>query len=536
MLKEQLYNKIRKYKGSDSFVHKLQENLNNGEEISDLQLSLVRRILDNKTKTKKKEQKKDAQKIKKNIEKNNDTLKRIRVTDEDFENVSPNIILYPYQKEGVKWLLENYKGRFLLDEQGTGKTLQTIYACEIGKFNRVFILCPNYLKYNWKHEISKVNPSVQILKKESDLYNDIKYTILNYDSVHKYAQWIAQGKQVDCIICDESHFLKIETSRRSIYTKPLSHKAKRMWLLTGTPKDNRLIDLYNQLSLLGHPLGENKYYFGSRYCNTNPDNPMDFSGAKNLDELYRVLFSSVAIRRTKKLLNLPKKTYETVYFELKDVSGYREMVKKYIEKISSPEYIIGGSSDLAEINLLKQFHSLEKIDHVVELIDDILSENPNSKIVIFSNFTNVIDAYMERFKGLAIRHDGKVGSPEQKAKNLAQFDNGSEPILVAQYRDSHAGLNLQVANFIIFNETAQTPGISSQASDRIHRIGQDQDCIIYVPLFEGTIDETVYQLFQQEELINKNLLEGEDNELNYNFFKKLHLEVLRQSLSIVATS
>ena len=525
MLREQLERKISKYKGDNTYLNQLKNDISNGMVLDDLKLSLARRILDNKVKTKKKKQKAEARHIKKQISEDDAKLKRFKVTDQEFLDVSDEIVLFDYQKDGVKWLLDAEKGRFLLDEQGTGKTLQTIYACEIGKFKKVFVICPNYLKYNWKHEISKVCKSVQIVKSESNLKNDFKYNIINYDSIHKYASCIASLDSVDCVICDESHFLKVENSRRSIYTKPIAAKSRRIWLLTGTPKDNKLIDLYNQLSILGHPLGVNKYYFGSRYCNTNLQNPHDFSGAKNLDELHRILFSSVAIRRTKKLLNLPSKTFETVYFELDSMDDYYKMVKEYVDKTNSPEYILGGASHLAEINMLKRHHSLKKVEHTLGLVDDILSENPDSKIVIFSNFTEVIDKYMERFGDLAIRHDGRITEEEREA-NLQKFNNGSQPLLICQYRNSHAGLNLQVANFIIFNETAQTPGIASQASDRIHRIGQDEDCIIYYPLFEGTIDETVYNLFKQEELISKNLLEGEKNVIEMDFYKKLHQALL----------
>ena len=205
MLREQLENKIAKYKGSNTYLNQLQIDMKNGEVLNDLKLSLARRILDNKVKTKKKEQKSEARKIKRNIETDDFKLKRFKVSDQEFLNVSDEIVLYDYQKDGVKWLLDAEKGRFLLDEQGTGKTLQTIYACEIGKFKKVIVVCPNYLKYNWKHEISKVCSSVQIVKSEANLRNNYKYNIINYDSIHKYASYISTMDNVDCVICDESH-------------------------------------------------------------------------------------------------------------------------------------------------------------------------------------------------------------------------------------------------------------------------------------------------------------------------------------------
>lgn len=108
----------------------------------------------------------------------------------------------------------------------------------------------------------------------------------------------------DISIIDESQFIKHTESRRHLFTKAICNSSKRVWLLTGTAKDNRLIDFFGQLQILRHPLGANKSYFGGRYCNTNEENPNDYTGAKNLDELHKVLFSTVALRRTKDVLKI----------------------------------------------------------------------------------------------------------------------------------------------------------------------------------------------------------------------------------------
>lgn len=119
------------------------------------------------------------------------------------------------------------------------------------------------------------------------------------------------------------------------------------------------------------------------------------------------------------------------------------------------------------------------------------------KIVIFSNSTHVINEYHKLFPDCSLIHDGNQGGQDKLDQIKFEFDNNPKiRILICQYRNSHAGLNLQIANHCILNELPQTPGIELQTRDRIHRPGQKYLTNFYYPMFENTIDETMYLLFQ----------------------------------------
>jgi len=272
-------------------------------------------------------------------------------------------------------------------------------------------------------------------------------------------------------------------------------------------------------------------FFGQRYCNTNEDNPFDFTGAKNLKELHNKLFSSVALRRTKDVLKgiIPDKIpNKEIFYELESFKNYYKLLKDYEKKTQQDDYILGGFNHLTEINILKQFLAKEKLHLNKELIDNILEESPDEKIIIFSNHTSIINHYHNIYKDCSLVHDGNQGGQQELDFIKNEFNNNPKiRILICQYQNSYAGLNLQIANHTIFNELPQTPGIELQAKDRTHRPGQQYLTNYYYTMFQNTIDETLYLLFQEEHKISKNVIDGEDNIINIDMYKRLHSSILK---------
>lgn len=519
MEKDKILNKIKKYKGCDSFVLGLQDKINNGEDISILQIKIFERFIKKESKQKKQLQKKETRtkEIKKIL------LKPIKISNNEIKKYFNN--LFEYQIDGIKWLIEPKVSRWLLDEQGLGKTIQVIISSLILETKKNIIICPNFLKQNWVNEIKRFTNDVQILNSNDFVLK--QFNIINFESVHKYSKQLVL-EDIDITIIDESQFVKHLDSRRHLYSKLICDNSKRVWLLTGTAKDNKLFDLFGQLKILRHPLSENKLYFGQRYCNTNEDNPLDFSGANNLNELNKILFSTVALRRTKEVLKniIPDKLpNKLIYYELDNFNQYNKLLKEYETKTSNENYLIGGVSHLTEINILKRFLALQKIKSNTEYINNILIENNKEKVIIFSNYTDVINQYHNEFKNISLIHNGQTLDKEFVLNEFKNNDNIK--ILIAQFQNSHAGLNLQFANHTFFNELPQTPGIELQAKDRTHRPGQLYLTNYYYPMFENTIDETIYLLFQEEHKISQNVIDGLDNDIQIDLYKKLHQKILQ---------
>ena len=525
MDKESLIKKIKKYKGGNVYVHNLSNKKN---ELDIIELAMADRILKNEQKNKKSNQKKEIKKI---VKEQKTLLFPIKISNEKITDYFPNI--FDYQIEGIRWLIKPKPSRWLLDEQGLGKTMQCIIAALIIGSKKNVIICPNFLKSNWRHEILKFTDDVQYIN-DSTIGLLKTFNIINYDSVHKYSKELILN-EIDITIIDESQFVKKLESRRHLYTKAIANSSKRIWALTGTAKDNKLFDLFGQLQILRHELGNNKMYFGQRFCNTNEENPFDFTGAKNLNELHKILFSSVALRRTKEVLKniIPDKIpNKEIFYDLDSFKEYYKLLKKYENKTKEENYILGGLTHLTEINILKQFLSKEKIKLNKELIDNILEEYPDEKIIIFSNYTNVINQYHTLYKDCSLIHDGNQGGQQELDFIKNEFNNNPKiKILICQYQNSYAGLNLQIANHTIVNELPQTPGIELQAKDRTHRPGQKYLTNYYYTMFQNTIDETLYLLFQEEHKISKNVIDGEENIINISLYKKLHSNILKSIIS-----
>lgn len=524
MDKNALIKKIRKYKGNQVYISGLQKELENDVELDIIQLAMAERLLKNAGRNKKNEQKKEAKKI---VKEQKSLLFPVKVTDDVIKSYFPNI--FDYQIEGVRWLIEPKPAKWLLDEQGLGKTMQCIIAALIIGAKKNVIICPNFLKSNWRHEILKFTDDVQYIN--DDTIGLLKqFNIINYDSVHKYSKQLILN-EIDITIVDESQFIKHLESRRHLFTKAVTNSSKRIWALTGTAKDNKLFDLFGQLQILKHELGTNKMFFGQRYCNTNEDNPFDFTGAKNLKELHKKLFSSIALRRTKDVLKgiIPDKLpNREIFYELDSFKNYYKLLKDYEKKTQQDDYILGGFNHLTEINILKQFLAKEKLHLNKELIDNILEESIDEKIIIFSNHTSIINHYHNIYKDCSLVHDGNQGGQQELDFIKNEFNtNPKIRILICQYQNSYAGLNLQIASHTIFNELPQTPGVELQAKDRTHRPGQQYLTNYYYTMFQDTIDETLYLLFQEEHKISKNVIDGEDNIINIDMYKRLHSEILK---------
>jgi len=138
MDKDSLNKKIKKYKGGNVYIHNLS---NKKEELDIIELAMADRILKNEQKNKKGNQKKEIKKITKEQK---TLLFPVKVTDDKIKSYFPNI--FNYQTEGVRWLIEPKPAKWLLDEQGLGKTMQCIIAALILDAKKNVIICPNFLK------------------------------------------------------------------------------------------------------------------------------------------------------------------------------------------------------------------------------------------------------------------------------------------------------------------------------------------------------------------------------------------------------
>lgn len=467
-----------------------------------------------------------------------------------LKKIKDETVFYPHQIEGVRKMARI--GSFLLaDEMGLGKSLQALTVSaidfELGYAERVLIVAPVSLKWNWQDEIEKFTHfSCQVLdgtKVERELQLN-RYVFLQYDIlIVNYEQVIAHLDDLnligfDIVIWDEAHYLKNPTSKRS--KASLALLSKRSFLLTGSPLLNKADELYTIMHRISPATYPTLRQFRNRYCVFGGYEGKSVVGVKNKLELMANL-EQVMIRRLKKdVLDLPDKQYITIRVELDD-----EQQKLYDQVHDDLLLQMPDEPDPMEIeNSLTRFLRLKqicattypftgqdhssKLDRAVEMSEEIIDNNEH--LVIFTQFRAVIECLENRFDALGIDHYSLHGDvPKQERSNVVKAweahrdPKGRPSVLIAGLQVSGVGLNMTAASKCIFVDKLFVPKLNEQAEDRLHRIGADETKPIQIfdIICRGTIEARIEAILRQKRKLFDTLIED-------NSWKKALYEAFKE--------
>lgn len=447
--------------------------------------------------------------------------------------------LYKHQKDGVKFLLEKYldgNGAILGDSMGLGKTKQTIVFSEIQNFNKILIVCPASLKYNWEREIKMVNEYSNVCILPQNIPNEnTKYFIINYDMLIKEFDYEKENNKIelklhddsflkknnfDIMLLDEGHLVKAQNSKRSRAVLELMNNINFIIPISGTPIKNKTKDIFNLLKLVRHPLGNNFFNFALRYAGAYKSAfGWNFDGSSNLEELHEKL-KTIMIRRTKEeCLDLPEKIINEIYIDLptENEKEYNNAFADYLnfvrevklankdehEKDFKIQSII-QAEELVKLNLLKQICSKSKFTMLKERIDDMLEEDSNRKIVIFSQYNEIINLLFDKYKKISVKLTGST-SQINRQKAVDEFQNNEKiKLFIGNIIAGGVGITLTRSDTCIIIDFPWTPSDISQATDRLHRIGQKNNTNIFYFITKDTIEEEIYKLLKKKsDIINK---------------------------------
>ena len=439
-----------------------------------------------------------------------------------FENRMP----LEHQKAGVEFLLNNNRC-ILGDDMGLGKSITTIYAAlSMESKHKVLVVTLKSLKYNFAKEIAYLSNDFVVVDKK---WQEAKFTIVHYDALKKWEQQIKDGG-FTIMILDEAHKVRNHKAQRTkITTSCISVlNPLKIWLLTGTPIDNRPIDYYHLLKLIKHPIAKNWVKYVERYCDgkMNRWGQWEVSGASNLEELHN-LTQDVFLRRLKKNsgIELPDKVRRPIFLEMKNRKGYSQCIIDYEERKQAEldeefgdDPFVGDfeAGQMVKLILYRQFCALEKINDgsLLESIDNILEENPTNKIIVFTNFRAVIDAVYEH---IGEKHcsfiDGRILDPKRRLDIVDDFNvNPDKQVIVINMKAGGTGLNIQGANKVIVNDMDWVPSTMLQAEDRAWRIGQSRDVEVIYLIYGDTVEELVYNEVSDKMRIISTVIEGRKEE------------------------
>lgn len=437
------------------------------------------------------------------------------VSESDFvlpEALEP--VLRPYQKTGFQWLktLASYGfGGILADEMGLGKTVQVIAFLSTldADTPTSLVVCPASLILNWQDEFTKFAPRLNIalimgtaverkrIMADSD-NADVwvtSYELLRQD-IERYQQ-----RKFYCCILDEGQHIKNQSTRVSKAVKQVD--CQQRFILTGTPIENRLSELWNLFDFLMPG-----YLFSHNGFVEKLEKPIVKSGDQESMNQLRRMVQPFMLRRLKK--DVLKELPPTIDY-VRKISLSEEERKVYLASALATRQTLesgeqGKLAILAALTRLRQiccapdlcFENYQGPDSKLEAVMELCSgmvENGH-QILLFSQFTSMLDLIRPRLDALKISNFTLQGSTpkEKRAQLVKEFNAGAASVFLISLKAGGTGLNLTAADIVIHYDPWWNVAAQDQATGRAHRIGQIANVQVYKFIAKDTIEERILDL------------------------------------------
>ena len=429
--------------------------------------------------------------------------------------------LYPYQKIGVEFLINNNGKAILADQMGLGKSVESLAYILHTKKKKTLVICPASVKYVWEGEIEKFTDLKSFVIDAKMELSDISVDqhdiiIVNYDILRKFYHLLLKT-QFDCVICDEFHYIKNIRAKRTRLAMMLAKKIPSVLLLSGTPLLSRPIELFNGLNLMDPFKWNNWKKYSIRYCNGRQGYwGWEARGATNIDEL-RSKINRYFLRRTKDevLKELPPKrfidypvkldngTWEKYQLAEKSFIEYLRNVKK--KKIRQLDV---QALKLVKLNELRQICTHGKVSVAKEIIQGIVDSG--EKTIVYSMYNKPLKDLHNEFKDISVLLLGSTPTIERK-QIVEEFQNNADiKIFFGGTKSAGIGITLTAASNVLFLDYSWVPSDHKQAEDRAHRIGQKAESITIYQLFsKNTIDEKMKSILGEKQRLFDRLIEKE---------------------------
>ena len=442
-----------------------------------------------------------------------------------------------YQKEGVNFLKAKNGRALIADEMGLGKTVQALSYCFSEKEERpILIVTTGGSKLNWRNEVKIWLPGASIFfckgRKPTVKKISEDVVIINYEILKGWVNILLETN-FKILIGDEIHYIKNPSTDRSKAFTKLGNTIEKFIAMSGTPLDNRPIELYASVSLLAPWLFPSYWDYAKRYCGAF-EGPWgwDVSGKSHLDELFDKL-GYVMIRRKKceVLTELPEKVRSVIPIEydeaiykkgLKEFQAWKDREWKEDEDGDMMLYERNPAAAMVEIEKLKLSVAKSKMKSVCEWIEEYL-ENED-KLVVFCEHREIQEILLAKFKGISVHSKDKASVYEfQKCVNcgVVQDKHKTNPDACDEYkpnlkaklfiggRDAIEAITLTAARATCTIEFWWVWAKHAQAEDRVHRIGQEHDSVTaYYLVADGTIENEIIKILDKKRAIGDASLDG----------------------------
>ncbi|OIO73336.1 MAG: ATP-dependent helicase [Elusimicrobia bacterium CG1_02_37_114] len=471
--------------------------------------------------------------------------------------------LRPYQQKGLNWLYFLHSLQFgacLADDMGLGKTIQLLAFLNALKANKKnpasLLIIPASLISNWVNEIHRFSPEIKYYiahpafekngngyPNESDkdfilqpvppkrdgqdsalgrFIDKYDLVITTYSLSKKY-DWLKTYKW-NYVILDEAQAIKNPGTKQTRVVKNLD--ANNRIILTGTPIENRLSDLWSLFDFLNPGLlGSSKEF--SDFSRELKDNPNGYAKLKKITSPY-------ILRRLKTdrsvISDLPDKVEMKTYSDLskKQVVLYGKLIEEIKTMLESEtEGIKRKGLILASLMKFKQlcnhpdqylgrdeYAELDsgKFLRLREICETIYEKR--EKVLVFTQFKEITEPLKEYLETV-FKHKGLVfhgSTPVNKRKELVEKFQSHEyvPFMVLSIKAGGFGLNLTAANHVIHFDRWWNPAVENQATDRVFRIGQKKNVIVHKFITRGTLEEKIDAMLQEKANLSNEIIQSSD--------------------------
>ncbi len=443
--------------------------------------------------------------------------------------------LRPYQLAGFNWLAFLYQrrlGGILADDMGLGKTLQALalicHERQGGKGGAPWlVIAPTSVVGNWAAECARFAPglrTVAVANTVARRHIPLAALVEGADVVvTSYSLFRLEHDQYAALdwaglFLDEAQFAKNHNSQtyQRIRSLPVHYKVA----VTGTPMENNLHELWSMLSIAAPGLFPNPKSFGQDYRL-----PIERHGdSDRLDQLRRRI-RPLVLRRTKDqvLAELPPKQEQVLELELDP--KHRRVYDRHLQRERQKVLGLLGDMNANRFEILRSLTLLRqaslapwlidpayvdvpstKLDVLSEMVDEVVAEG--HRVLIFSQFTRFLGAMRERLSTAGIDHSYLDGRTRRRSEAIERFRTGDVPIFLISLKAGGFGLNLTEADHCILLDPWWNPATEAQAVDRVHRIGQKKQVMVYRLVAKGTIEEKVMALKARKAALFANVIDG----------------------------
>jgi SNF2 family DNA or RNA helicase len=459
-----------------------------------------------------------------------------------------------YQQAGYNWFhfLKKFMfGGCLADDMGLGKTIQTLALLQKHKEDNEaentkgtsLVIMPTSLIYNWLNEAKKFAPQLRLMVHTGTFRYKSPEVFANYDviittyGITRIDIELLKSHFFDYIILDESQNIKNPSSKSYHSVKQLKSRFKL--ILSGTPVENSVNDLWTQMSFINPGLLGSQQYFHNEFV-TPIEKKKDEDKARKL----QALIKPFVLRRTKEQVatELPPKTENLFYCQMSEEqssiyekvkSEYRNELLKSLEDgtfAKTQIQVLQGLTKLRQIAnhpyMIDQDYEGDsgKFENVTHTLNTVL--DGGHKVLIFSQFVKQLNIYRNHFNEHHIPYVYLDGATQNRGDVVKQFQEDKKTrVFLISIKAGGVGLNLTEADYVFILDPWWNPAIEQQAIDRTHRIGQTKNVFIYKFITKDSVEEKILTLQQRKLTVARALITTEES-----FIKSLSADDIKEIL------